>query len=117
MAHDLFISYARKDNTEHRITEFVEHLQAEYQVFASRLLEVFFDKDDIHGMEDWRHRILQLFQLTTGHNHPNMETFVGNSIEFLRNIDQDDATIQARFASLVTEAKAEFERRQESANV
>jgi hypothetical protein len=46
-----------------------------------------------------------------------MEIFVGNHIEFLRNIDQDDATIQARFASLVTEAKAEFERRQETANV
>ncbi|TVM30214.1 toll/interleukin-1 receptor domain-containing protein [Oceanidesulfovibrio marinus] len=59
MSFDLFISYARKDNQSNSITDFVEHLKAEYQAFAGRPLEVFFDKNDIHGMQDWRHRILQ----------------------------------------------------------
>ncbi len=59
MACDLFISYARKDNANQRITEFVEQLKLEFQAFAGRPLEVFFDKVDIQGMQDWRHRILE----------------------------------------------------------
>jgi tetratricopeptide (TPR) repeat protein len=59
MAFDLFVSYARKDNAENRIAEFVEHIKTEYLAFAGRPLEVFFDLREIHGMQDWRHRILQ----------------------------------------------------------
>lgn len=59
MAYDLFISYARVDDAKGRISEFVAHLESEIEAFAGRDLEFFFDKQEIHGMEDWQHRILQ----------------------------------------------------------
>jgi tetratricopeptide (TPR) repeat protein len=59
MSFDLFISYARRDNEQGRVTELVECIKADFGAFAGRPLRPFFDLQDIHGMEDWRHRILQ----------------------------------------------------------
>ncbi|MCB2188395.1 MAG: tetratricopeptide repeat protein [Deltaproteobacteria bacterium] len=59
MAYDLFVSYARKDNANSRIDEFVAHLKARVEGVAGREIRIFFDKSEIHGMEDWRHRILR----------------------------------------------------------
>lgn len=59
MPYDLFISYSRKDNQNHRITELKERIAADYQKFSGEPLRCFFDLDAIHGMDDWRHRILE----------------------------------------------------------
>jgi len=57
--YDLFISYSRRDNAQGRVTQLVERIQADFAAFAGRPLQPFFDLTEIHGMEDWRHRILQ----------------------------------------------------------
>ena len=59
MAYDLFISYSRRDNEQGRITQLVERIKADFTAFAKRELVVFFDQREIHGIEDWRQRILQ----------------------------------------------------------
>lgn len=59
MPYDLFISYSRSDNKQGRITELKERIEADYREFAGEPLRCFFDTDDIHGAEDFRHRILQ----------------------------------------------------------
>jgi len=70
MPFDLFISYARRDNAplkDHNggsdrpgpITQLVARISRDFEQFAGRPLRPFFDTTDIHGMEDWRHRILQ----------------------------------------------------------
>ncbi|MGC8493457.1 MAG: tetratricopeptide repeat protein, partial [Syntrophobacteraceae bacterium] len=58
MPKDLFISYSREDNKTGRITQLVERIKADFEIFAGRPLDPFFDRDDIKGMDDWRHRIL-----------------------------------------------------------
>ena len=61
MPYDLFISYSRRDNpqTSPRITELVSRIKADFAPFAKRELVPFFDQQEIHGMSDWRKRILQ----------------------------------------------------------
>jgi len=59
MKYDLFISYSREDNKNGRVTELIERIEAEYLEFAKEELNCFFDKKDIKGMDDWRHRLLQ----------------------------------------------------------
>jgi len=59
MQYDLFISYSRKDNLTNRITELKEKIEAEYLDFTKEELKCFFDKDEVKGMEDWKHRLLQ----------------------------------------------------------
>jgi tetratricopeptide (TPR) repeat protein len=62
MPYDLFISYARRDNEQGRITQLVERIKADFANFEGnngRELNPFFDKDEIHGMSDWRQRIFQ----------------------------------------------------------
>jgi len=59
MGYDLFLSYSRGDNAQGRITELLRHIQADFQKHAQRELRVFFDQEEIRGMEDWRLRILQ----------------------------------------------------------
>jgi tetratricopeptide (TPR) repeat protein len=59
MAHDLFISYSRRDNTNGRVTQLVERVSRDFQQFSGRELRPFFDVKEIAGMEDWRHRILE----------------------------------------------------------
>lgn len=59
MQYDLFISYSRKDNLTDRVTELKEKIEADYLIFANEELKCFFDKDEIKGMEEWKHRLLQ----------------------------------------------------------
>ena len=59
MPYDLFISYARKDNEGGWVTAFVEALLESHRRFSGRELEVFFDKEAIHTMQDWRWRIAE----------------------------------------------------------
>ncbi len=59
MSYDLFVSYSRRDNELGRVTALVEGIKADFGAFAGGPLQPFFDVTDIHGMEDWRHRILQ----------------------------------------------------------
>src|SRR5271155_531403 len=59
MSFDLFISYSRRDNQQGRVTELVERIKQDFALFAKRDLVTFFDLEEIHGMQDWRHRILQ----------------------------------------------------------
>jgi tetratricopeptide (TPR) repeat protein len=58
MPFDIFISYARHDDSEGYITKLVEHIKNDFAIFSVRPLVTFFDKADIHGMEEWRHKIL-----------------------------------------------------------
>src|ERR1039457_1279829 len=58
MPYDLFISYSRRDNEQGRITQLVERIKADFAPFAKRELVPFFDQQEIHGMQDWRQRIL-----------------------------------------------------------
>ena len=62
MPYDLFISYSRRDNEQGRITQLVERIKKDFAAFEGnngRELVPFFDQDEIHGMSDWRQRILQ----------------------------------------------------------
>ena len=59
MPYDLFISYSRSDNEQGRITQLIERIKADFAPFAKRELVPFFDQREIHGMQDWRQRILQ----------------------------------------------------------
>ena len=59
MPYDLFISYSRRDNLDGRVSDFVVLLRDGYRTLANGdQLCVFFDSNDIKGMDDWRHRIL-----------------------------------------------------------
>jgi len=62
-SHHVFISYARKDNLPRgrspgSITCFIQRLRNEYFDFTGGELRVFFDQEDIEGMDQWQHRIL-----------------------------------------------------------
>ena len=59
MSFDLFVSYSRRDNEQGQITTLKEQIEADYRAFAGDELRSFFDLHDIHGGEDWRHRILE----------------------------------------------------------
>ena len=62
MPYDLFISYSRRDNEQGRITQLVERIKTDFANFEGnngRELMPFFDQQEIHGMSDWRQRILQ----------------------------------------------------------
>ena len=59
MSYDLFITYSRQDNQHGRITDFVRQVKEDYKNFASEELRCFIDIEDIQGMEDWKHRILE----------------------------------------------------------
>jgi hypothetical protein len=57
MPYELLISYSRRDNTDQRVTELVERIAAGLQ-FSGEELSYFFDKNDIHGMDDPPHALL-----------------------------------------------------------
>ena len=59
MPYDIFISYSRRDNEHGRIEQLVARIESDFAAFAGRPLVPFFDASEIHGMDDWRHRILQ----------------------------------------------------------
>ncbi len=56
--HDLFVSYAHKDDRGGFVSAFVEALKAEHARFSPEPLDVFFDVEGIRDGSDWEHRIL-----------------------------------------------------------
>lgn len=59
MPYDLFISYSRRDNVNNRVTELKNQIEADYLEFVKEPLNCFFDQEEIKGMDDWQHRLLQ----------------------------------------------------------
>ena len=57
-AYDLFISYARKDNTSGWVNALHQDILADHRAHSSRPLRIFFDTEAIKDLDDWRHRIL-----------------------------------------------------------
>ncbi|MGA2224131.1 MAG: hypothetical protein ABSH41_06805 [Syntrophobacteraceae bacterium] len=57
MPYALFMSYSRRDNQHGRVTQLVEHIQADFAAFAGRTLVSSFNATEIHGMDDWQHKI------------------------------------------------------------
>jgi hypothetical protein len=56
--YDFFVSYARRDNRDGWISDFVHELLAEHRKFSGeRKLVPFFDLQDIHSLDDWEHRL------------------------------------------------------------
>lgn len=58
--YDFFVSYAHEDNKNGFVTKFVEHLENNtnfIQLFGSKP-RVFFDKEAIDGMDNWKSKIL-----------------------------------------------------------
>jgi tetratricopeptide (TPR) repeat protein len=56
---DVFISYARRDNFDLRVSALTALLVETYRNLTNgEELTVFFDTTDIAGMDDWQHRIL-----------------------------------------------------------
>ena len=56
--YDLFICHPPRGDAEGGATAFKEGVEADYRAFAGQDFWCFFDPDDIPGMGDWRHRIL-----------------------------------------------------------
>jgi hypothetical protein len=57
---DLFVSYSRDDNRVGHISELVSLVQKEYRDFTGGAeLRVFFDQEELAGMDNWRHNTLE----------------------------------------------------------
>jgi tetratricopeptide (TPR) repeat protein len=90
MQYDLFISYSRKDNLTGRVTALKEKIEADYLAFANEELTCFFDKEEIFGMEDWKHRLLQglkdshLFLIVLSPNYLASEYCEWEIVEYLK---------------------------------
>lgn len=59
MPSDLFISYARYDDENGCVSHLVDRISRDFESFSGRSLRVFFDKNAIQGMDDWRQKIQQ----------------------------------------------------------
>jgi tetratricopeptide (TPR) repeat protein len=59
MSYHIFISYARKDNADGKISKFVENLKSVYKALTGEKLEVFFDTDKIQPGQDWEKRLYE----------------------------------------------------------
>lgn len=59
MPYDLFVSYARRDNSSGRVTQLKQRIEKNYHAYAKEQLRCFFDLDEIATMDDWRQRILE----------------------------------------------------------
>src|SRR5260221_835090 len=56
---DIFISYARRDNSDRRVSDLVALLVQTYRNLTDgEELKVFLDPTQVHGMDDWEHRLL-----------------------------------------------------------
>ncbi len=56
---DLFVSYSRRDNRQGRVSDLAGLIRESYRASThGKELRVFFDTEEIHGMDDWQHRIL-----------------------------------------------------------
>ncbi len=56
-SYDVFVSYARRDNTTGWVTQIVDRLRQARPAPGAPPLRVFFDTAEIHGMDDWRGRL------------------------------------------------------------
>jgi tetratricopeptide (TPR) repeat protein len=56
-SHDLFVSYAHKDNDHGQVTALIEAIKREYTAFTKEPLREFFDDRDIKDGADWEARI------------------------------------------------------------
>jgi hypothetical protein len=62
---NLFVSYSRRDNLQNRVSDFVDRIREDYRAATDGTeLRLFFDSDNIKGMDDWRHRILGAIRST-----------------------------------------------------
>ncbi len=104
MLYDLFISYARKDNTTGKITELKEKIESLYNKTTERKLKVFFDTSEIKGMDDFNNRILSalnessmlLVILTSNHlesDYCNSEVTEYLSYEYARGSQNNNIAI------------------------
>ena len=59
MNYDVFISYARKDDVDARVSAFVDALSRFHKVITGDDLRVFFDRDEIRSGDDWYLRLLE----------------------------------------------------------
>lgn len=69
---EIFLSYSRKDNQptatgpdgepEGWVSALYRHLLEDHRRFSTEPLRIFFDQNDIHNLDDWRHRILKGLQ-------------------------------------------------------
>ncbi|MFH0736479.1 MAG: tetratricopeptide repeat protein [bacterium] len=59
MPYDIFISYAREDNINGRVTELKKQIEKDYFTFANEELKCFFDTEDIRCMDYWELNILK----------------------------------------------------------
>lgn len=59
MNYDVFISYARKDDVDARVSTFVDALSRFHKVITGDELRVFFDRDEIRSGDDWYLRLLE----------------------------------------------------------
>ncbi|MFZ4766823.1 MAG: TIR domain-containing protein, partial [Roseimicrobium sp.] len=57
MPYDLFISYSRRDNENGQVAALKAQIETSFRVFAGRDLRIFFDTQEIQGMDDWRQKI------------------------------------------------------------
>lgn len=57
MPYDLFISYSRRDNERGQVAALNSQIESSFRAFAGRGLRVFFDTQEIAGMDDWRQKI------------------------------------------------------------
>ncbi len=62
MPYDLFISYSRRDNERSQVAALAGQIKASFHNFAGRELPIFFDVREIHGMDDWRHKIQRVLR-------------------------------------------------------
>lgn len=56
-SYDVFVSYARRDNTAGWATAIVDRLREARPTPGAPPLRVFFDTAEIRGMDDWRQRL------------------------------------------------------------
>jgi tetratricopeptide (TPR) repeat protein len=59
LSYDLFISYSRRDNDNGRVSQLLDRISSDFESFVGRPLKAFLDKNEIHGMDDWRQKIQQ----------------------------------------------------------
>ena len=90
MPHDVFVSYARRDNTEGRVSELVERIAHDYRELSAKELRYFFDVHDIPGMDDWLFTILeglkdsQLFVLVLSPEYLKSKNCEWEIVEYLK---------------------------------
>ena len=59
MTYDVFISYARRDDSDGRVSSFVDALSRCHKVVTGEDLRVFFDRAEIRSGEDWHLRLVE----------------------------------------------------------